>query len=62
MQAPEDAKAEVNLKKPELKMRVPWSIQLPGAGEEETQQSLTEWKSGIPKFVPKEDWLWNTLN
>lgn len=52
----------LNQKKPELQMVVLRSIQLPGTGEEETQQSLTEWKSGIPEFAPKGDWRWNTLN
>lgn len=39
-QAPEDAKAEAEAN--EGGVKVSWSIQLPGAGEEETPQRLTE--------------------
>lgn len=48
---------KLRLKLMKVKVKVSWSIQLLGAGEEETQQRLTEWKSRTPEFAPEGDWL-----
>lgn len=45
-----------------VEVKVSWSSRLPGAGEEEAQQRLTEWKRRTPEFAPEGDWLWNILN